>query len=116
MIYVLEPEAMRAADAAAAGAVGEDTLMRNAGTWIADRLRAMAPSGGRIVAFAGPGNNGGDAFAALAEISPEYDCEVYTVVGGQPSPARSAAEARARAAGVATRALPATERDARAAL
>ncbi|HZY99967.1 MAG TPA: NAD(P)H-hydrate dehydratase [Candidatus Baltobacteraceae bacterium] len=116
MIYVLEPQAMRAADAAAIAEVGEDALMRNAGTWIADRLCAMAPSGGRIVAFAGPGNNGGDAFAALAELSPAYDCTVYALAGGTPSVARAAAEARARAAGVATRALPTTEREARAAL
>ncbi|HKE36816.1 MAG TPA: NAD(P)H-hydrate dehydratase [Candidatus Baltobacteraceae bacterium] len=116
MIYVLEPQAMRAADAAGIADVGEDALMRNAGTWIADHLRAMAPSGGRIVAFAGPGNNGGDAFAALAELSPEFDCTVYAVAGGTPSAARAAAETRARNAGVATRALPATEREARGAL
>lgn len=116
MIYVLEPEAMRAADAAAIAAMGEDSLMRNAGARIADRLRAIAASGGRIVAFAGPGNNGGDAFAALAELSPEYDCEIYAGAGSRPSDGRAAAEQRARAAGVSVRPLPSTLHEARAAL
>ncbi|MGC1381182.1 MAG: NAD(P)H-hydrate epimerase, partial [Candidatus Baltobacteraceae bacterium] len=71
-MYVLTPEQMRAADAAAIATSGEDALMRNAGVRIADRLRAMAEPGSHIVAFAGPGNNGGDAFSALAELAAEY--------------------------------------------
>lgn len=116
MIFVLEPDAMRAADAAAIASAGEDALMRNAGARIAERLRAIAPRGGRIVAFAGPGNNGGDAFAALAELAGEFDCEVRAAATGRTSAARAAAEARARAAGVAARPLPTSERDARAVL
>jgi NAD(P)H-hydrate epimerase len=116
MIHVLAPDAMRAADAAAIAGAGEDALMRNAGAHIADRLRHMAPSGGRIVAFAGPGNNGGDAFAAFAELGPGYDCVVYAVAGGSKSAARAAAERRAHEAGVTTRPLPSTEREARTAL
>lgn len=116
MIYVLDPDAMREADGAAIAAAGEDALMRNAGARIAERLRAIAPRGGRIAAFAGPGNNGGDAFAALAELGTEFDCSVYAVAGGRTSAARAAAEERARAAGVTTRPLPSSERDARAAL
>ncbi len=116
MIHVLEPDAIRAADAAAIAGIGEDALMRNAGARIADRLRAIAPSGGRIVAFAGPGNNGGDAFAALAELGPEYDCEIYTAAESRPTEGRTAAEKRARAAGVSVRPLPSTQREARAAL
>ncbi|MEO6834670.1 MAG: NAD(P)H-hydrate epimerase, partial [Candidatus Tumulicola sp.] len=77
MIYVLTPQAMRAADAAAVAAVGDDVLMREAGLQIARSLRAMAAPGSRIVAFAGPGNNGGDAFAALAEIGPEFERIVH---------------------------------------
>ncbi|MGA8574256.1 MAG: NAD(P)H-hydrate epimerase, partial [Candidatus Cybelea sp.] len=76
MIYVLTPEAMRAADAQAIAQTGEDELMRNAGRRIADQIRAMATPERPIVAFAGPGNNGGDAFAALAELSPVYECTV----------------------------------------
>jgi hydroxyethylthiazole kinase-like uncharacterized protein yjeF len=116
MIYVLTPSQMRAADAAAAAGLGEDALMRNAGIQIADRLRAMVPDGGRVVAFAGPGNNGGDAFAALAEMGPQYDCIVYAADAPHASPARLAAEERAREAEVGVRPLPAGETQARAAL
>ena len=107
---------MRAADAAAIAAAGEDALMRNAGARVADRVRAIAPSGGRIVAFAGPGNNGGDAFAALAELASDYECAIYTAESSRPSAARAAAEELARAAGVNLRALPSTQHQAHAAL
>lgn len=116
MIYVLTPEQMRAADAAAIAAVGETVLMRNAGMRIAERLRAMARPGARIVAFAGPGNNGGDAFAALAELAGEYDCTVAAEPGANESVARAAAHARATAAGVREVPLPASEPEARALL
>jgi hydroxyethylthiazole kinase-like uncharacterized protein yjeF len=116
MIYVLTPEQMRAADAAAIASAGEDELMRNAGTQIATRLRTMVPRGGRVVAFAGPGNNGGDAFAALAELGPDYDCVVYADAAPNASPARNAAQQRARDAEVTVRPLPAGESEARAAL
>jgi hydroxyethylthiazole kinase-like uncharacterized protein yjeF len=97
---------MRAADTAACAAVGEDTLMQTAGARIAERLRALARGPGRIVAFAGPGNNGGDAFAALALLAREYECVVCAAPARHPSPARAAAEGRARDAGVAIRPLP----------
>ena len=57
--------------------------MQTAGARIAERLRALAREPGRIVAFAGPGNNGGDAFAAFALLAREYECVVYA------SPART---------------------------
>ena len=113
MIYVLTPEQMRAVDAAAVEQAGANKLMRNAGRRIAKRLRAMAKPGARIVAFAGPGNNGGDAFAALAELAPEYDCTVAADPAGQGSEARDAARARAKKAGVSIVALPADEDEAR---
>ena len=113
MIYVLTPQAMRAADAQAIAQVGEDGLMRNAGRRIAGRIRAMATPQRPIVAFAGPGNNGGDAFAALAELSPVYECTVAADRAGPRSQARAAAEARAAAAGVRVVPLPAGEREAR---
>lgn len=115
-LFVLTPEQMRAADAAAISAVGEDELMRNAGAQVAERLRAIAPQRARVVAFAGPGNNGGDAFAALAELGPEYECIVYAAPSAQASEAREAAEARARAAEVVVRPLPESYEAARAAL
>jgi hydroxyethylthiazole kinase-like uncharacterized protein yjeF len=112
----LTPEAMRAADAASIARIGEDALMRNAGCRIAERLRAMTSPETPIVAFAGPGNNGGDAFAALAELAPLYECAVAADPSGRRSGARAAAEARAAAAGVRTVPLPAGEPAARAML
>ncbi len=91
-------------------------LMRNAGRRVAENLRVMAAPGARIVAFAGPGNNGGDAFAALAELAREYDCTVAADSEVRGSDARAAAHARAQQAGVKIVALPADEREARALL
>jgi ADP-dependent NAD(P)H-hydrate dehydratase / NAD(P)H-hydrate epimerase len=116
MIYVLTPQAMRAADAQAIAQTGEDELMRNAGERIAQCLRAMTSPERPIVAFAGPGNNGGDAFAALAELAPQYECTVAADPTGNRSPARRAAEARAARAGVTVCNLPGDERSARALL
>lgn len=104
---------MRAADADAIAAVGENELMSNAGARAAERVRALAGPGQPIVAFAGPGNNGGDAFAALAELSPAYECTVAADPSGRRSDARAAAEARAAAAGVRVLPLPPDERAAR---
>ncbi len=107
---------MRAADAQAMAHLGEDALMHNAGRCIAQRLRAMVGPEMPIVAFAGPGNNGGDAFAALAELSPTYECTVAADLSGPHSAARSAAQARAATFGVRVLPLPADERQARALL
>ena len=116
MIYVLTPEQMRAADAAGIAARGEDALMRDAGRQVARTLRDLDAGMRRIVAFAGPGNNGGDAFAALAELAADFECVVHAAAGGKISSARAAAEQRARTAGVHVRALPEGEDAARAAL
>lgn len=113
MIYVLTPDQMRAADAAAAARVGTNELMRNAGLRIAQRLRAMAKLRSRIVAFAGPGNNGGDAFAALAELTREYDCIVAADPAAEGSEARIAARTHAKKSGVRIVPLPNSEREAR---
>ncbi|HEY5258262.1 MAG TPA: NAD(P)H-hydrate dehydratase [Candidatus Baltobacteraceae bacterium] len=113
MSAVLSPEQMRAADAAASTRVGGDALMREAGRQLADRIRAMVPHAGRIVAFAGPGNNGGDAFAALAELDAAYERVICASPANEKSDARRDAEARALAAGVHVRAFPQTVAEAR---
>lgn len=97
MIRVLTPQEMRAADAQASAAIGVDTLMKNAGAAIAAYVRANVSRGARIVAFAGPGNNGGDAYAARDALGTEYDVTIY---GPDEMPGDDAA-ARALLAGAA---------------
>jgi NAD(P)H-hydrate epimerase len=116
MIYVLTPQEMRDADSAASAASADVALMRNAGTRIAEYVRRVRPDGGRIVAFVGPGNNGGDAFAAFAELGRSYERIVYAARSSTPSAARTDAEQRARASGIAVRPLPDDDASARAAL
>ncbi len=119
---VVTAEQMRAADAAAVARVGDVALMRAAGDAIAETIVALAPGARRIVAFAGRGNNGGDAFAALAAhatmCAGDTTCEriVYADASASASPGRRDAEARASAAGVVTRPFPPTLDGARAAL
>ena len=57
---------MRAIDAAAVAREGEVALMRAAGDAIARLIDRYARGDGAVVAVAGSGNNGGDAYAALA--------------------------------------------------
>ncbi|MBV8490343.1 MAG: NAD(P)H-hydrate dehydratase [Candidatus Eremiobacteraeota bacterium] len=116
MLYVLTPEEMRAADAAVIAVSSEDALMRTAGVFVAERIRALAATGTRVVAFAGPGNNGGDAFAALAELGGDFEGIVYSVPSQRVSGARAAAELRAHKSGVSVRPMPATDEEAEAAL
>ena len=104
-MYVLTAEEMRRADAEACERHGEVALMRAAGAAIA-RLIPKYARGRRIVAFAGRGNNGGDAFAAMAELDATYERTVYADQGGTRSPARADAEERARASGVTIAPLP----------
>jgi len=113
-MYVLTPKQMRIADAKAAERAGDVTLMRAAGERIADVAKRYA-RGSKIVAFAGPGNNGGDAFAALAFLD-TYERVIYAQPAGHPSDARRDAEERARAAGVFTQPFPETEASASAAI
>ncbi len=116
MTYVLTPDEMRAADAQAAAASSDVALMRAAGKRIAEAIVQHVPAGGCIVAFAGPGNNGGDAFAALAELPASYERVVYAATSGGGSAARTDAQSRARGAGVDERILPSDDDGARAAL
>ena len=104
---------MRDADAKACAQVGADTLMRAAGRAIAGRIEALVKPG-KIVAFAGPGNNGGDAFAALAELDSSYHRIICAAYAATKSDARRSAEGRALASGVAIVPFPQNEDEARA--
>ncbi len=116
MTYVLTSAEMRAADAQACAASSDVALMRNAGTRIAELIERMIAGGGMVVAFAGPGNNGGDAFAAFAELDPTYERIIYAADASRASDARIDAETRAKNAGVVVRPLPSDDDGARAAL
>jgi hydroxyethylthiazole kinase-like uncharacterized protein yjeF len=91
---------MRAVDEAVAAKGGSADLMRNAGMRIADQVRSMVPQGAQVIAVAGPGNNGGDAFAALAELSGQYRCTAIADPSAQGSDDRLAARGRAARTGV----------------
>lgn len=111
---VVTPQQMREADAAACERTGDAALMRAAGAAVAQAARHYAASG-CAVAFAGRGNNGGDAYAALAEL-PEFDCVVYADPVEKPSAARADAMQRAKERGVRTLPLPKTLAEACAAV
>src|SRR5579884_743988 len=111
---VLTPAQMRAADAQAFAEVGEVALMSAAGARVAEVAARYARSR-KVVAFAGSGNNGGDAFAALA-LLPDYERVIYAQDAPRASQARRDAEQRAERAGVERRAFPQSLDDARDAI
>jgi NAD(P)H-hydrate epimerase len=94
---------MRAIDAAAVEREGTIDLMRLAGEAIADVARRYRGTG-TVIALAGDGNNGGDAFAALAELDGKRI--VYHDPDVDGSPARVDARRRAEKSGVRFRPLP----------
>ncbi len=100
MIPVLLPEQLRSLDAASCERVGEIALMRTAGERIAACIDDLLPRGGRVVALAGPGNNGGDAFAALASLERQHERIVLELPSAKRSAARADAEERAAKSGV----------------
>jgi NAD(P)H-hydrate epimerase len=103
---------MRAIDAAAAARDGEIALMRRAGdasAAVARRYRGAGP----LIALAGNGNNGGDAFAALAVLDGERI--VYHDPAANGSAARIDARERARESGVMFREWPVCADDLRGA-
>jgi len=111
---VLTAAQMRAADARACSIAGDVPLMRAAGERIAAIARRNAGEG-RIAAFAGPGNNGGDAFAALARLQ-GFEREIYAEPAPHPSAARADAEHEARVSGVRVLPFPNSQAEAAAAL
>jgi hydroxyethylthiazole kinase-like uncharacterized protein yjeF len=89
---------------------GEASLVRLAGAAIAE-IVAKYRGEGPIVAFAGNGNNGGDAFAALADL--DGPRVAYHDPAHDGSPTRVGARERARASGVELRPFPADPADLR---
>jgi ADP-dependent NAD(P)H-hydrate dehydratase / NAD(P)H-hydrate epimerase len=67
---LLTVAAMAAVDAAAIqGGTPGIALMESAGAAVAERARALAPEGGRVLILCGPGNNGGDGFVAARHLA-----------------------------------------------
>jgi hydroxyethylthiazole kinase-like uncharacterized protein yjeF len=97
---------MRAIDAAAVAREGEIALMRRAGAAIARLLERYARPDGALVALAGNGNNGGDAYAALAAYDGPRARIVYADLAAEGSAARRDARERALVAGVEERPFP----------
>lgn len=97
---------MRAVDRAAVERDGEVALMRRAGEQIARLVDRYALGDGPLVAIAGDGNNGGDAYAALAAYAGNRKRIVFADPGVTGSPARRDARERARIAGVDERPFP----------
>ncbi|HEV3087079.1 MAG TPA: NAD(P)H-hydrate dehydratase [Candidatus Elarobacter sp.] len=97
---------MRAIDAAAVAREGEVALMRAAGAAIARLIDRYARGDGPVVGIAGNGNNGGDAYAALAAYEGLRLRVIYADPSTSGSEARRDARERALAAGVEERALP----------
>jgi len=115
-VRALTAEQMRAADARGMAARGASALMAEAGDRLAEAIAQLAPGDGPLVAFAGPGDNGGDAFAAFAVTPRERPRIVFAMEARTPSAARRDAEQRARAAGVDVRVFPQSEAEAAAAV
>lgn len=114
-MLVLTTAQMREADSAACGRLGEGALMHTAGRRIAALAKRYARSR-RVVAFAGPGNNGGDAFAALSQLDSSFDRRIYAAPAVNVSVARADAERAANQAGVSIFGFPQTATDARRAI
>jgi NAD(P)H-hydrate epimerase len=103
---VVTPAQMRAIDAAAVAREGEVALMRAAGDAIALLIDRYARGDGPVIGVAGAGNNGGDAYAALASYAGARRRIAYGDPAVDGSAARRDARERAAVSGVELRALP----------
>ncbi|MGA3036790.1 MAG: NAD(P)H-hydrate dehydratase [Vulcanimicrobiaceae bacterium] len=103
-MIVLDAKGMRAFDAEQVTHRGEVTLMREAGAAIAALIPRYRRDGA-VLGIAGPGNNGGDVFAALALVPQAFERVVYALPTQRESEARVDAVARARASGVEIRTI-----------
>ncbi|SJZ57743.1 NAD(P)H-hydrate dehydratase [Consotaella salsifontis] len=83
---LLTPREMSSADqAAVAAGIPGIVLMENAGRAVADAVRKAFPAVRRIAVWAGPGNNGGDAYVAARYLSEEPSLEVVLFTLAAPS-------------------------------
>jgi hydroxyethylthiazole kinase-like uncharacterized protein yjeF len=112
----LTSEQMREADRAAVARGGDVVLMRAAGAALAEAIDIVAPAARTLVAFAGPGNNGGDAYAAFAAHAGQATRTVYALPAANVSEGRRDAQERAQVNGVVTRPFPASPKEAHAAI
>jgi len=108
-LELLTPQEMAAADRLTIEA-GTDglTLMRRAGAAVADTAMRMA-RGGRVLAIAGPGNNGGDGFVAAAELIRHGVPVRVALLGERGRLAGDAAQAAAEYSGGVESLGPATD-------
>ncbi|GAB5377071.1 MAG: hypothetical protein AcusKO_35330 [Acuticoccus sp.] len=95
MLELLTPaEAAHADQAMVAAGVSIATLMEHAGYAVADQVAAESGYGVSIVAVAGPGDNGGDAFVAAEILRVRgFAVALVDLSGGKGGPAASAARA-----------------------
>ncbi|WP_229051823.1 NAD(P)H-hydrate epimerase [Aeromicrobium sp. Leaf350] len=98
MLRAHDVAAVRAAEEAAARAVGWDALMQQAADALADVLLEVLPPGRTPVVLVGPGNNGGDALFAAARLRERG--RPVNVCLLDPDHAHEAGLAAARAVGV----------------
>ncbi len=96
MNELLTPSEMAEADrlTIAGGTLGI-TLMERAGRAVADAVCAHHPQGARVTVVAGPGNNGGDGFAA-ARLLTDRGYRVTVMLVGEPALLKGDAERAAR--------------------
>ncbi|MHB8462325.1 MAG: NAD(P)H-hydrate dehydratase [Vulcanimicrobiaceae bacterium] len=106
MIAALSAEEMRGLDERACAAESATILMRRAGTALAAHCTRMLADG-RVIGIAGPGNNGGDAFAACASLDARYERIILELEHGEESAARRDARKRAVKSGVVIRSISA---------
>ena len=107
-VPVLTPDEVRAVEKRAAA--GGASLMARAGKACAELARRMAADNGDpILVVAGPGNNGGDAWVAAADLAETFHrVVVFDVTGGVPKAeeARAARERFTARGGKVVRAWP----------